>query len=57
MFSYFSNDFKESLDQEAKNELENVYDKTHYIINNIENEWFNKGENVGINKDCSTILG
>ena len=40
----FSDDFKESLDQEAKIELENVYDKTHYIVNNIENESFNKEE-------------
>ena len=40
----FSDDFKESLDQEAKNELENVYDKTHYIVNNIENESFDKEE-------------
>ena len=38
----FSDDFKESLDEEAKVELQNVYDKTHYIVNNIENESFNK---------------
>ena len=40
----FSDDFKESLDQEAKNELEKVYDKTNYIVNNIENESFDKEE-------------
>ena len=40
----FSDDFKESLDQEAKDELGNVYDKTHYIVNNIENESFDKEE-------------
>jgi len=40
----FSDDFKESLDQEAKDELENVYDKTNYIVNNIKNESFNKEE-------------
>ena len=40
----FSDDFKESLDQEAKIELQNVYDKTYYIVNNIENESFNKEE-------------
>ena len=40
----FSDDFNESLDQEAKDELGNVYDKTHYIVNNIENESFDKEE-------------
>ena len=38
----FSDDFKESIDEEAKEELQNVYDKTYYIVNNIDNESYDK---------------
>ena len=40
----YSDDFKESFDQEKKDELQNVYDKTYYIVNNIENESYIKEE-------------
>lgn len=40
----FSDDFKQSSDQEAIDELQNVYDRTHYIVNNVDSVSYNNEE-------------